>query len=69
MQSRDPHIALKSEVVKKINAGHLEIVLARLITQKRLETAGWPIAELTRKPEQGQGQIFRARVDHADSAY
>jgi hypothetical protein len=30
MQNRDPHIALKSEVVKKINGGHLEIVLAHL---------------------------------------
>jgi hypothetical protein len=30
MQIRDPHSALKSEVIKKINAGHTEIVLARL---------------------------------------
>src|ERR1700730_6607255 len=30
MQSRDPHSALRSEVVNKINGGHLEIVLARL---------------------------------------
>ncbi len=30
MQNRDPHSALKSEVVKKINAGHIEIALARL---------------------------------------
>jgi TIR domain len=27
---RDPHSALKSEVVSKINAGHLEVVLAKL---------------------------------------
>jgi hypothetical protein len=30
MERRDPHSALKSEVVKTINAGHLEIALARL---------------------------------------
>jgi hypothetical protein len=30
MERRDAHSALKSEVVKKINAGHLEVVLARL---------------------------------------
>src|SRR6266851_2431763 len=30
MNGRDPHSALKSEVVGKINAGHLEVVLARL---------------------------------------
>src|SRR5262249_38210921 len=30
MQSRDPHTALKSSIVKKINAGQLEIVLAML---------------------------------------
>src|SRR6266566_1108055 len=30
MNGRDPHSALKSEIVKKINAGHLEVVLARL---------------------------------------
>jgi hypothetical protein len=30
MRGRDQHTALKSEVVKKIDAGHLEVVLARL---------------------------------------
>jgi hypothetical protein len=30
MQNRDAHSALKSEVIRKVNAGHLEIVLARL---------------------------------------
>jgi hypothetical protein len=30
MRTRDPHTALKSGVIKKINAGHLEIVLAML---------------------------------------
>lgn len=30
MQLRDPHSALKSEVLKKINANHIELVLAKL---------------------------------------
>jgi hypothetical protein len=30
VMQRDPHSALKSEVVSKINAGHLEVVLAKL---------------------------------------
>jgi hypothetical protein len=30
MNGRDPHSALKSEIVRKINAGHLEVVVARL---------------------------------------
>jgi hypothetical protein len=30
MYTRDPHSALKAEVVQKINAGDLEVVLARL---------------------------------------
>jgi hypothetical protein len=30
MQNRDPHSALTCKVVKKINAGHLEVVLAQL---------------------------------------
>jgi hypothetical protein len=39
MKNRDPHSALKSEVVKTINAGHLEIVLARLQWGK--DDKGW----------------------------
>jgi hypothetical protein len=30
MNGRDTHSALKSEIVETINAGHLEVVLARL---------------------------------------
>ncbi len=30
MNGVDPHKALKTEVVRKVNGGHLEIVLARL---------------------------------------
>jgi hypothetical protein len=30
MKGRDPHSALKAEIVKKVNIGHLEVVLARL---------------------------------------
>lgn len=39
MHNRDPHSALRSEVVKKVNAGHIEIVLARLQWGK--DDKGW----------------------------
>ena len=39
------------------------------IRQERIEGAGWPLAELSRLPDQSEGQIFRVRVDHPDATY
>ncbi len=39
------------------------------IGQERIEAAGWPLAEITRIPDQAEGQIFRARVDHPSATY
>ncbi|WP_237479385.1 YaaC family protein [Lichenibacterium dinghuense] len=39
------------------------------VRQERIEGAGWPLAELSRLPDQPEGQIFRARVDHPDATY
>jgi hypothetical protein len=37
------------------------------IAQARLESAAWPVAELSLKPDITKGQIFRARVDHPEN--
>ncbi len=37
------------------------------IAQTRLESAGWPIAEISQDSDRRNGQIFRARVDHPES--
>ena len=40
-----------------------------MISQERIEGAGWPLAELSRLPDQVEGKIFRARVDHPGATY
>ena len=51
-----------------LNSTYIRLIdRSGLIAQKRLESVGWPIAELSRIPDEGNGQIFRARVDHAES--
>ena len=39
------------------------------IRQERIEGASWPLAEISRIPDQAEGQIFRARVDHPNATY
>jgi hypothetical protein len=53
-----------------LNSTYIQLVdRSGLIAQKKLENVGWPIAELSCIPDQPNGQIFRARVDHPESNY
>jgi hypothetical protein len=67
MEANQPHSFLG---LPSINSTYIQLVdRSGLITQKRLENVGWPIAELSRIPGERDGQIFRARVDHPESNY
>jgi hypothetical protein len=41
MQGRDPHSALKAEVVKKVYAGNLEVVLRAGLANLNSEISGF----------------------------
>jgi hypothetical protein len=56
---------LSFNIQSPANSTYIQLVdRSGKIAQAKIESVGWPIAELSQKQDVPKGQIFRARVDH-----
>ena len=67
IEANSPRSFIKPPV---LNSTYIQLVdRSGLIAQTRLESAGWSIAELSKVPNNQNGQRFRARVDHPEGSH